>query len=247
MIKALVYGILGKMGANVISSVENADDIEIVAGVDVTAKDDFCVPVYDDIKKVTEEIDVIIDFSRPSSLPHILSYALKKKLPVVLCTTGYTESDYEKIENAAKTIPVFTSANMSRGINLVAMLSREAERALPNFDVEIVEAHHNQKVDAPSGTAILLANAIIDENKELFVNTERSTSGKRNKNEIGISSIRGGKIVGEHEVMFIGDNEIVTIKHTAMSRSVFADGALAAARFLVEKPAGRYDMTDVLK
>lgn len=246
MINALIYGICGKMGQNVIAALENEKDIQVVAGVDVSCKE-LSVPVYDDIEKVKENIDVIIDFSRPSSLSSILAYATKKNVPAVLCTTGYTESDQAMIDEAAKSIPVFLSANMSCGINLVAKLIKEAEKALRGSDIEIVEAHHNQKVDAPSGTAILLANELIKENNELFVNPERMTSGKREKNEIGISSIRGGKIVGEHEVMFIGDNEIVTIKHTALSRSVFADGAITAARYLVGKPAGRYDMTDVLK
>lgn len=246
MISVLIYGISGKMGKNLIEAIKNTDDMTVVAGVDVIPCESG-VPVYQNIGDVKENIDVIIDFSRPSALGDILSYATEKRVPTVLCTTGYTESDYELIDKASKVVPVFTSANMSKGINLVAKLSREAERALNGFDVEIVEAHHNQKVDAPSGTALLLAREIAKENDKLYINATRSTSGKRDKNEIGISSIRGGKIVGEHEVMFIGDNEIVTIKHQALSRSVFADGAVAAARFLVGKPCGRYDMADVLE
>lgn len=246
MKNVLIFGIYGKMGLRLIDAIEKDDSLRIAAGVDVKSGKIGDVNVYSDVSSVTENIDVIIDFSRPSSLDPILSFALGKNIPAVLCTTGYSEEEFLKIDEAAKSVPVFVSANMSQGISLLAKLSKIAANTLDGFDIEIVEAHHNKKVDAPSGTAVLLANEIIGEKSELFIDTNRMNEKKaRNKNEIGISSVRGGSIVGEHEVMFIGENEIVTIKHSALSRSVFADGAVKAAKFVLGKSSGKYDMQDI--
>lgn len=247
MKKVLIFGIDGKMGGLLSKAIEKDNELEVAFGVDLKENLDGDIPIFDDIEKVSGKVDVIIDFSSPKSLGSILSYAVKNSVPAVLCATGYSEEDISRINSAAKVIPVFRSANMSQGINLVAYLSQLARKTLFDYDIEIVEKHHNRKKDAPSGTALYLANAIQAVDDRLFVNTSRlEKQGARNECEIGVSSIRGGNIVGEHEVMFIGENEIVTIKHEALSRSVFADGAIAAAKFLLDKPAGLYDMNDML-
>ena len=246
MTKIIVVGINGKMGRAVVAEAESCPDVEIVAGVDVTASN-ATVPVFDSLANCTVKADVIVDFSRPSSLASILDYAGKYGASAVLCTTGYSEDDLQKISAAQKDVAIFRSANMSLGVNVLCHLARRAAGLLNGYDVEIVEAHHRFKVDAPSGTALMLADEINDAmGGTMNIVKDRSASGKRQDNEIGIQSIRGGNIVGEHDVMFIGSEEIVTLSHHANSRSVFAKGALEAARFVAGKAPGHYDMNDLI-
>lgn len=238
--KIILCGSNGKMGKVVCQIVDDSEKNEIVAKVDVNTK-------FDEIKN---SADVIIDFSNPSSLSDLLEYAKKNTLPVVLATTGYTKEQDKEIIEAAKQIPIFKSANMSIGVNLIINLARKAAKILnEDFDIEIVEAHHNQKLDAPSGTAILIADNINDELSEKmnYEYDRHDKYQKRDKNEIGIHSVRGGTIVGEHEVIFAGPDEIVKIGHSARSREIFANGAIKAAEFLLDKKNGLYDMTNLLE
>lgn len=238
--KIILCGSNGKMGKVVCQIVDDSEKNEIVAKVDVNTK-------FDEIIK---SADVIIDFSNPSSLSDLLEYAKKNTLPVVLATTGYTKEQDKEIIEAAKQIPIFKSANMSLGVNLIINLARKAAKILKDdFDIEIVEAHHNQKLDAPSGTAILIADNINDElsDKMKYEYYRHDKYQKRDKNEIGIHSVRGGTIVGEHEVIFAGPDEIVKIGHSARSREIFANGAIKAAEFLLDKKNGLYDMTNLLE
>ena len=223
----------------------------ITVGVDIFTEQRFDYPVYEKFESVSEEVDVVIDFSNPRTLPAILDYCLKNEKPVVLCTTGYSDEDIQLIKQAQKKIPVFRSGNMSLGINVLMLLAKRATEILSeSFDIEIIEQHHNQKLDAPSGTAIMLAesveSALAYESNRVY--DRHSVRGKRDKTEIGIHSIRGGTIVGEHEVIFAGENETVTLKHSAQSREVFASGAVKAAVFLsgIER-AGEYSMDDLVK
>lgn len=238
--KIILCGSNGKMGKVVCQIVDDSEKNEIVAKVDVNTKFD----------EITNSADVIIDFSNPSSLSDLLEYAKEKNLPVVLATTGYTKEQNEEIIEAAKQIPIFKSANMSIGVNLIINLARKAANILKDdFDIEIVEAHHNQKLDAPSGTAILIADNINAElsDKMNYEYDRHDKYQKRDKNEIGIHSVRGGTIVGEHEVIFAGPDEIVKIGHSARSREIFANGAIKAAEFLLDKKNGLYDMTNLLE
>ena len=248
MIKAILVGCCGKMGGNITNCANNDGQIKIVAGVDKinTGKD---YPVFSDFKDINVDADVIIDFSHISLLDGILNYAKQKNMPVVLATTGYSGEQIEKIKEFSKFIPIFFTFNMSIGVNLLCSLAQKASKILGgDFDIEIIEKHHNQKIDAPSGTAIMLANAI---NKEFgdSLNYEYDRHSKRNKrpkNEIGIHSVRGGTIVGEHDVIFAGRDEVITLSHQALSKEVFAVGALRAAKFLVNKPSGLYDMNNIM-
>ena len=248
MIKAILVGCCGKMGGNITNCANNDGQIKIVAGVDKinTGKD---YPVFSDFKDINVDADVIIDFSHISLLDGILNYAKQKNMPVVLATTGYSGEQIEKIKEFSKFIPIFFTFNMSIGVNLLCSLAQKASKILGgDFDIEIIEKHHNQKIDAPSGTAIMLANAI---NKEFgdSLNYEYDRHSKRNKrpkNEIGIHSVRGGTIVGEHDVIFAGRDEVITLSHQALSKEVFAVGALRAAKFLINKPSGLYDMNNIM-
>ena len=248
MIKAILVGCCGKMGGNITNCANNDGQIKIVAGVDKinTGKD---YPVFSDFKDINVDADVIIDFSHISLLDGILNYAKQKNMPVVLATTGYSGEQIEKIKEFSKFIPIFFTFNMSIGVNLLCSLAQKASKILGgDFDIEIIEKHHNQKIDAPSGTAIMLANAI---NKEFddSLNYEYDRHSKRNKrpkNEIGIHSVRGGTIVGEHVVIFAGRDEVITLSHQALSKEVFAVGALRAAKFLINKPSGLYDMNNIM-
>lgn len=248
MIKVILCGASGKMGNFIANTAANDKQMEIVAGVDkINCGQPF--PVFDVFPKINLDADVIIDFSNPALLDGMLEYALLKKIPVVIATTGYSESQIEKIKTAANQIPIFFTFNMSLGVNLICSLSKKAASVLgDDFDVEIVEKHHNQKLDAPSGTAIMLANAVnsVFDDSKLYEYDRHSKRQKRAKNEIGIHSIRGGTIVGEHDVIFAGHDEIVTVSHTALSREVFATGAIKAAKFLYNKPVGLYDMNSIL-
>ena len=248
MIKAILVGACGKMGGNITSCAQNDSQIKIVAGIDkFNSGRDY--PIFNSFSDVNVDADIIIDFSHISLLDDILEYAKAKNMPVVLATTGYSESQIEKIKEYSKIIPIFFTFNMSIGVNLLCSLAKKAAKILSgDFDIEIIEKHHNQKIDAPSGTAIMLANAI---NNELGDNLNyeydrHSKRNKRPKNEIGIHSVRGGTIVGEHDVIYAGRDEVITLSHQALSKEVFAVGALRAAKFLYSKPAGLYDMNSVM-
>lgn len=248
MIKVILCGASGKMGNFISSTAAKDEKMEIVAGVDkFNCGQSF--PIFDSFKKVNVDADVIIDFSNPILLDDMLEFATAKKIPLVIATTGYSEAQIEKIKNAAREIPLFFTFNMSIGVNLICSLAKKAAAVLgDDFDIEIIEKHHNQKLDAPSGTAIMLANAVnsVFEDNKVYEYDRHSKRQKRSKNEIGIHSIRGGTIVGEHDVIFAGHDEIVTVSHTALSREVFATGAIKAAKFLFDKTAGLYDMNSIM-
>lgn len=251
MVRAIMHGCNGRMGRVVTGLVAEDAAIEIVAGIDTytgTAND---YPVFASIEECDVEADVVIDFSNASAADALLDYCAAKKLPVVLCSTGLSEAQLAKVEECAKETAVLKSANMSMGINLLLKMLKDAVNVLSpaGYDVEIVEKHHNQKLDAPSGTAIALADSMNEAAGGTFeyVYDRSQRRQKRDKKELGISAVRGGTIVGEHEVIFAGTDEVIEFKHTAFSRSVFAKGAVEAAKFLAGKPAGRYDMSDVIK
>lgn len=247
MKRILLCGCCGKMGRVITRLVGERDDCLIVAGVDLQEdRETGAFPVYSSVDYVEETVDVIIDFSHPSLLSSLLAYAKEHRVPIVLCTTGYTAEQVEELKEASQQTAVFYSRNMSIGINLLIELSKKAAQVLgSDFDIEIVEEHHNQKIDAPSGTALMIADAIRDslDSPVSYVYDRHSQRKKREKNEIGIHSIRGGTIVGEHEVIFAGNNEVIRLSHSAQSKEVFASGAVNAALFLAEKPAGLYDMS----
>ncbi len=249
MTRIILCGANGKMG-RVIQSVVNArDDCEIVAGVDLnTNSSDF--PIYADFKEVKENGDVIIDFSNPALLDSILEFSTEKNIPAVIATTGYDDKQKKQIEAAAQNTAVFFTYNMSMGINLLANLAKKAAQVLgDDFDIEIVEKHHNQKIDAPSGTALMLADAVSEEfDKPMKYEYDRhSKREKRSKNEIGMHSVRGGTIVGEHEIIFAGRDEIITLSHSARSKEIFAVGAVNAAVFMNGKTKGVYSMKDMIE
>lgn len=250
MTRLLLCGCGGKMGAAVQNFVREREDCTIVAGVDITGAPQTGFPVYTEISEVAEPVDVLIDFSHPSALSPILAYCEGHAgTAAVLCTTGYTPEQTAAIMEASKTIPVFYSRNMSLGINLLIELSKKAMKVLgDSFDVEIVEMHHNQKIDAPSGTALMLADALNEDrdNTMKYVYDRHSQRKKREKSEIGIHSVRGGTIVGEHQVIFSGQHEVITLSHSAQSKELFASGAINAAVFMDCKDAGLYNMADLL-
>ena len=238
------------MGQVISGLVEKDPDAEIVAGIDVADQGKNSYPVYTNMEECQVEADAIIDFSTPKILDDLLDYSKEKKVPVVLCTTGYSEEQLVKIEEAAKETAVLKSANMSLGINTLMKLLQEAAKVLATegFDVEIVEKHHNQKLDAPSGTALALADSINEAmgNQYEYIYDRSQRRQKRDKKELGLSAVRGGTIVGEHDVIFAGTDEVVTFSHTAYSKAVFAKGAVSAAKFLKGKETGRYEMADVI-
>ena len=250
MPKIIISGCNGKMGQTITRLCADKDNITIVAGFDARAVKLSDYPVYAEPMEFGGEADVIIDFSNPASLDNLLNYCTVRHIPCVLCTTGYSDEQLVQILHASKSIPVFRSGNMSLGINLLTGLVKKAAAVLgDNFDVEIVERHHRTKVDAPSGTALMLADAAASAlpHESEYIYNRHDVRQKRGKNEIGISSIRGGTIVGEHEVIFAGTDEVIEFKHTAYSRDVFANGAISAAVYLSKiKSPGMYDMNDVL-
>ncbi len=250
MKKIIISGCCGRMGRVIASCILDRDDCEVVAGVDKTGEQYARFPVYTQISGVKEAADVIIDFSHPSALDGLLSYCRRTGTALVVATTGYTPEQTAQIKAAAADIPIFFSFNMSLGINLLAELAKKATAVLgTQFDIEIVEKHHNQKIDAPSGTALMLADAVnetLDE-KYQYVYDRHSQRKKRSKNEIGIHSVRGGTIVGEHDIIFAGRDEVITLAHSAASKEVFAVGAVNAAVYMAGKPAGLYDMGSMLK
>ena len=248
MIKVIMHGCNGKMGQVITGIIAEDADVEIVAGVDASNHIQNTYPVFSNIADCNVEADVVIDFCAAAAVDGLLNYCVEKKLPCVLCTTGLSETQIAAVEEASKKTAILRSANMSLGVNMLLKILKEAAGILApaGFDIEIVEKHHNLKVDAPSGTALALADSINEEfNGEYEYVYDRSTRREpRPKKEIGISAVRGGTIVGIHEIMFAGRDEIIEIKHTAMSREIFANGAVKAAKFLagVSKP-GMYDMS----
>ena len=250
MVKIFLNGCCGRMGKVIVNLCNQSDDYEIVAGGDIVSNPDYKFPVYSDLSECKEDFDVIIDFSNAAAVDELLDYCEKKEIPVVLCTTGLSEEQLAKVDKVAQSTAVLKSANMSLGINTLMELLRKAALVFgpAGFDMEIVEKHHNQKVDAPSGTALALADSMNEalDNAYNYKYDRSKERVKRDKYEIGISAVRGGTIVGEHEVIFAGQDEVIEFKHTAYSKAVFAKGAVEAAKFLAEKPAGRYEMSDVI-
>ena len=251
MVRAIMHGCNGKMGQVISGLIAEDEGIEIVAGVDTWTGRENPYPVFTSLQACDVDADVVIDFSNAAAVDALLEVCVERKLPVVLCTTGLSEAQLAKAEEAGSHTAVLRSANMSLGVNLLMKLLRDAAKVLApaGFDMELVEKHHNQKVDAPSGTAIALADSI---NEALggtyeYKYDRSSERKKREKNEIGIVAVRGGTIVGEHEVIFAGADEVIELKHTAYSKAVFGKGAVEAAKFLAGRPAGRYDMSDVIQ
>ncbi len=250
MLKIIMHGCNGKMG-QVISGLVAADpELEMVAGIDPVDHGQNPYPVFADISLCDVEADVLIDFSTATVIDKLLDYCVEKKLPCVLCTTGLSEAQLAKVGEVSKKVAILKSANMSLGINLLLKMLKEAAGVLApaGFDIEIVEKHHNLKVDAPSGTALALADSINAEfdNSYDYVYDRSTKREKRTKKEIGISAVRGGTIVGDHDVIFAGADEVITFSHTAYSKAVFAKGAVQAAKFLAGKSAGMYDMSHVI-
>ena len=249
MTKVIITGCSGKMGASLINVAASREDIEIVGGIDIVEPVNAKFEYAKTFSELKCNADVIVDFSNPAVLDSMLEYAVEKNIPVVICTTGYSEEQKKKIFAASEKIAVFYSGNMSLGINLIIELAKKAAAVFGDgFDVEIVEQHHNQKLDAPSGTALMIADAISEVKTDAeYVYDRHSYRKKRDKKEIGIHSVRGGNIVGEHEVIFAGQDEVLTISHSARSKTVFAVGALNAAVYLKDKGAGMYNMSNLLK
>lgn len=240
--KIILCGACGRMGRMVAE-----ESAEIVCGVDIKPAP-MPFPVYACFAEIQEKADAVIDFSSPIGLSERLEYCAAQKLPIVLAATGYSEADEKLIAEYAKKIAIFKTGNLSLGVNLLQLLVKKAAAVLNDFDAEIIETHHNEKKDAPSGTALMLAESVNEgfENSKEYVFGRHGTVGARDKKEIGIHAVRGGNIVGEHQVMFAGGDEIITLSHSARSRKVFAAGALKAAAWLVDKPAGTYNMSDML-
>ena len=249
MINILMSGCNGKMGQVITRLSEEKNDLKIVAGFDLNDSIKNSFPVFNNINKCDIKADVIIDFSNPAALDSVLGYAIAKNIPLVMATTGLSQLNISSLETASKQIPVFLSSNMSLGVNLLIDLVKKAAKKLQyNFDIEIIEKHHNQKLDAPSGTALTIAdsiNSVLDSKAE-YTYDRHSKRKKRSKNEIGIHAIRGGTIVGDHSVIFAGTYELIEIHHCAMSKDIFAVGALKAAEFIFGKKPGLYSMKDII-
>lgn len=251
MVRAIMHGCNGRMGRVITGLIHDDEAIEIVAGIDRYTGVSNDYPVFESIEKCDVEADVVIDFSNASAADGLLDFCVEKQIPVVLCSTGLSEEQLAKVEESAKKVAVLKSANMSMGINLLMKLLKDAAKVLSpaGYDIEIVERHHNQKLDAPSGTALALADSINESMDGAFdyVYDRSKERKKRDSKEIGISAVRGGTIVGDHEIIFAGMDEVIEFKHTAYSRGVFGKGAVEAAKYLAGKPAGRYDMADVIR
>ena len=250
MVKIIMHGCNGHMGQVISDIVEKDPDAEIVAGIDIADQGKNSYPVFTDIDACQVEADAIIDFSSAKATDKLLEYSAARQIPVVLCSTGLSEEQLAKVEETSRKVAVLKSANMSLGINTLLKLVQDAARVLAaaGFDMEIVEKHHRLKVDAPSGTALALADSLNEamDNKYHYVYDRSQKREKRDDKEIGISAVRGGTIVGEHEVIFAGQDEVIEFKHTAYSKAIFGKGAVEAAKFIAGKPAGRYDMSDVI-
>ncbi|MDR0696893.1 MAG: 4-hydroxy-tetrahydrodipicolinate reductase [Christensenellaceae bacterium] len=245
----LVYGIGGKMGKTLLTSIQNTEDVNAVCGIDVFADPGaFNIPVYKSINQAKEHFDCIIDFSVHEAVFDILPYAISKKIPCVLATTGYNEHELQLIDTASKSIAIFKTGNMSIGINVLSKLAQAAATMMRTADTEIIEMHHNQKIDAPSGTALMLLDSIEKaRGKSKHVFGRNGLTGTRSTNEICVHAVRGGTVIGKHSVMFMLNNEVITLTHEAESKTVFANGSINAARFLIQKPAGLYEMNDLLQ
>lgn len=250
MVKLIMHGCNGKMGQVISNLVAEDADAEMVAGIDAFDDGHNPYPVFTNIEDCNVEADVIIDFSAAAAVDKLLDYCVEKQIPCVLCTTGLSEEQLEKVQEASKKVAILKSANMSLGINLLMKLLKEAAGVLATagFDIEIVEKHHNKKVDAPSGTALALADSINEEmgNEYRYVYDRSQVREKRDQKELGISAVRGGSIVGEHDVIFAGADEVVTFSHTAYSKAIFGKGAIQAGKFLAGKSAGLYNMSHVI-
>lgn len=251
MIKVLINGYYGQMGQVLSQEIKKDKEMKLVAGIDKDSSNN-CdnLNVYNNIFNCSEDIDIIIDFSHPSSLPNLLKYGMEKNIPLVIGTTGLSNKDIEKIKAASKKIPIFHSANMSLGINvLISMVKNIAPILEDSFDIEIIEKHHNNKIDAPSGTAYMIADEINKElnNSKEYVFGRNTKTDKRKEKEIGIHAVRGGTIVGEHTVIFAGCDEVIEIKHSASSKKIFAQGAIKAAKFLYNQENGLYNMENLIK
>ncbi len=245
MTNIAISGANGKMGKTIYNCIKERDNCKVVAGIDIYTEQYADFPIVDSPAKLPVKPDVIIDFSNPSSLDGLLDYCLSTGTPIVVGSTGYSDEQIQQIRSAAEQIPVFFTFNMSIGINLLVNLAKKAASVLGDqFDIEIVEKHHNQKIDAPSGTAIMLANAINEtlDNSRHYVYDRHSRRQKREKSEIGMHSIRGGTIVGEHDIIFAGNDEVITLSHSASSKAVFAEGSVNAAVYLKDQKPGLYDM-----
>lgn len=251
MIKVIMHGCNGKMGQMIAGLIAADEEIELAAGVDTHDEGKNAFPVFKSIAECTVEADVVIDFSAAPAVDKLLDDCVAKKLPCVLCTTGLSEQQIAKVKEASGKVAILKSANMSLGINMLLRLLKEATGILApaGFDIEIVEKHHNQKVDAPSGTALALADSINEEldHSYRYVYDRSQVREKRDRKEIGISAVRGGTIVGDHDVIFAGPDEVITFSHRAYSKAVFGKGAIQAAKFLAGRPAGMYDMSDVIE
>ena len=250
MVKIIMHGCNGHMGQVISGIVEKDPDAEIVAGIDIADQGKNSYPVFTDIDACQVEADAIIDFSSAKATDKLLEYSAARQIPVVLCSTGLSQEQLAKVEETSRKVAVLKSANMSLGINTLLKLVQDAAKVLAaaGFDMEIVEKHHRLKLDAPSGTSLALADSINEamDNQYHYVYDRSQKREKRDDKEIGISAVRGGTIVGEHEIIFAGQDEVIEFKHTAYSKSVFAKGAVEAAKFLAGKPAGMYDMADVI-
>lgn len=243
MISVIINGACGRMGQEVEKLVEASEDLKLAARVDKMAEQSGC---YSSINDFDGNADVIIDFSNHLGTQELLDYAIKKGIPTVIATTGHTDEELEMIKKASKKVAVFHSANMSLGVALLVELAKRTAEVMPEADIEIVETHHNRKLDAPSGTALMIANELKKVREHARFVLGRSGNAKRESDEIGISAVRRGNIVGIHEVLVSTDSQTITLKHEAHSRALFADGGISAARFLVGKPAGLYDMHSIV-
>ncbi|MBO5744079.1 MAG: 4-hydroxy-tetrahydrodipicolinate reductase [Clostridia bacterium] len=250
MIKIALFGCNGKMGQVISNLLANDEDAKISFGFDINTEKKNSYPVYDNIEKIKEDADVVIDFSHPALLDSIIEYCKKTKTGAVIATTGLLDEQIKEIDDLSKEVAIFRSANMSLGINLLISLVKKASQLLGDkFDIEIIEKHHNQKIDAPSGTALMIADAISDtlHNDTEYVYDRHSVRKKRAKNEIGLHAVRGGTIVGEHDVIFAGNDEIIEINHKAMSKEIFAVGSIKAAKYIAGKKCGMYSMANMIE
>nr|WP_294677391.1 4-hydroxy-tetrahydrodipicolinate reductase [uncultured Blautia sp.] len=250
MVRIIMHGCNGHMGQVISGLVAQDPNAEIVAGIDIADQGKNTYPVYTNMKECQVEADAIIDFSSAKAVDALLDYSVERQIPVVVCTTGLSDEQLAKVQETARKVAVLRSANMSLGVNTLLKLIQDAARVLApaGFDMEIVEKHHKLKLDAPSGTAIALADSLNEamDNQYHYVYDRSQKREKRDDKEIGISAVRGGTIVGEHEIIFAGADEVIEFKHTAYSKAIFGKGAIEAAKFLAGKPAGKYDMSDVI-
>ena len=250
MIRMIMHGCGGAMGHTITGLAKDMKEIEIVAGVDLKEEDSLGYPVFSSLEACNVEADVIVDFASAKAVDHLLDYCGEKKMPLVLCTTGLSEEQLRKVKETSEKTAILRSANMSLGINTLLKLLQDAAKVLATagYDMEIVERHHNLKVDAPSGTALALADSLNEamDGQYHYVFDRSQKREKRESREIGISAVRGGTIVGDHEVIFAGPDEVIEFKHTAYSKAVFCKGAVEAAKFLKGHPAGLYNMSNVI-